>query len=460
MDTPSPARAPRMNPLAVLPVFMTLTGERAVLAGGAEAAAWKAELVAASGAALEVFAAEPCEEMEALEAEGRLTITRRQWQPEDLKGARLAVCDAGDEAEAAAFRDAALAAGTAWNVIDKPEFCGFQFGSIVNRSPLVIAISTAGAAPILGQNLRRRIETLVPQALAGWAGLASRVRARVLEALSPGAERRRFWERFSDLAFSGRPQDEAAVGPLIAEAKGDGSGIGRVILVGAGPGDAEHLTIKALRALQAADVILADDLVSPEVLELARREAQRIMVGKRGGRASWAQGDINALMLQHAREGRTVVRVKSGDPSVFGRAGEELAALSAAGIAVEIVPGVTAALALAARLGVSLTDKTRAPSLRFISGHGPDGRLPEVDWKACAEERATLVIYMAGCTAREAATRLMEAGLNPETPAVAARALTTAEESITRLTLAQLEAEGIPGDDGPVLLGIGACFAA
>jgi uroporphyrin-III C-methyltransferase/precorrin-2 dehydrogenase/sirohydrochlorin ferrochelatase len=456
------ARPPRMNDLAVLPVFLTLTGQRAVLAGGSEAAAWKAELVAASGAKLEVIAPDPCSEMLELEAEGRLTITRRPWQAEDLLGARIAVCDAEDEVEAAAFMAAAQAAGVLWNVIDKPVFCGFQFGSIVNRSPAIIAISTAGAAPIIGQNVRRRIEALMPLSLTGWATFAMEARARVLEALKPGAERRRFWERFSDLAFSGKPRDESVLEPLIAEARTtEGKSAGRVILVGAGPGDAEHLTIKAMRALQAADVILADDLVSAEVLELARREARRIPVGKRGGQASWAQADINALMLAEAQAGRTVVRVKSGDPLVFGRAGEEIAAMTAAGVPVEIVPGVTAAFALAARLGVSLTDKTSAASLRFVTGHGPDGALPDdVDWKGCADPRTTLVVYMAGRTATVLAARLMEHGLPGDTPAVIARGVSLDTETVKRTTLGALHRDGVAAGDGPVLIGVGTCFGA
>jgi uroporphyrin-III C-methyltransferase/precorrin-2 dehydrogenase/sirohydrochlorin ferrochelatase len=246
-------------------------------------------------------------------------------------------------------------AGVPVNVIDRPGFCDFQFGSVVNRSPLVVGISTTGAAPILAQAVRQRIETILPAGLAGWAGIARRMRERVTALLRPGAERRAFWQRLADEAFRAEPGTEETE-RWLAEARDAPSG--RVTLVEAGPGDADHLTIRALRALQAADVILFDDLVSDAVLELARREAKRILVGQRGGRESCSQEDINRTMIALARAGRHVVRLKSSDPMVFGRVGEEIAELQRAGIPVDVVPGISAAFALAAELNQPLTTTT------------------------------------------------------------------------------------------------------
>ncbi|GGE44464.1 siroheme synthase [Agaricicola taiwanensis] len=464
MDTtfrkPAEAAPARMGPLAVLPVFLTLEGRRVLVAGGSDAAAWKAELTAAAGARVEVFAAGPGQVMAKLEEAGTLRIIRRNWTEADIDGAAIAICDAEDEAEAAAFAAAACTVGARWNVIDKPDFCDFQFGSIVNRSPVVIGISTAGAAPIIGQNLRRRIEAMLPQTLSTWAALALRIRQRTLDLLKPGAERRLFWERFSDLAFSRTVADEASAEALIMAAQASAKAPGHVTIVGAGPGDAEYLTIKAMRALQAADVILFDDLVSTEVLELARREAKRMMVGKRGGKLSCRQDDINALMVRAALAGKHVVRLKSGDPMIFGRAGEEIAELSAAGIPVDVVPGISAAFGLAARLGVSLTHRDHAQSVRFVTGHARDGSLPKnLDWKGLADPATTLVVYMGAGTSRLLASRLIAEGLSGGTPVVVAEAVSRPEEAIRAMTLGALAEQGAALGAAPVLIGIGRCFA-
>lgn len=311
---PSDAGPARIQPLSVLPVFLDLAGKRAVVAGGTDGAAWKAELLAAAGARVEVYAPaeELSEEMLAIIArEPSTTHHTQHWSPACLIGAAVALADAEDEAEAAAFESAARAAGAACNVIDKPAFCHFQFGSIVNRSPVVVGISTSGAAPILGQAIRRRIETLLPATLADWAALARDLRDRVTERLAPGARRRAFWEKLAERAFGPGPEKAADAELRETMAQASTSGSGHVTFVGAGPGDAELLTIKAVRALQAADVILFDDLVSDDVLELARREAKRILVGKRAGRPSCKQHEINEMMVSLAKAGRRVVRLKS-----------------------------------------------------------------------------------------------------------------------------------------------------
>ncbi len=338
----------RIGELATLPVFFKLKGRKVLIAGGSDAAAWKAELLMATGAEVHIYAQRLGPDFQNLvacpPANGSFRWHKRPWCADALGQMQVAICDAGSEGEAKAFHCAAGAAGVAVNVIDKPQYCDFQFGSIVNRSPVVISISTDGAAPILGQAIRRRIETLIAPSITAWARLAQNIRGTVNERLETGAPRRAFWESFVDRAFGVEPK-KGQVDALIARAeniaRSNKKSPGKVTLVGAGPGDAELLTLKAVRSLQAADVILFDDLVSNDVLELARREARRMLVGKRGGRDSCNQEDINDTMLSLAKAGKTVVRLEGGDPMTFGRAGEEIARLQQEGIPVQIVPGIT-----------------------------------------------------------------------------------------------------------------------
>ncbi len=464
----------RMEPLAKLPVFWALESKRVIVAGGSDAAAWKAELLAACGAEVHVYADALSDTFEKLISRGakhpRGSFVRHYhgWNETIFAGAAIAVADCEEEDEAKAIFDAARMAGVPVNVIDKPAFCQFQFGSIVNRSPVVVSISTDGAAPILAQAIRRRIETLLPWTLKGWAELAQTLRDRVNERLTPGPLRRAFWERFVDRAFSSSDTPEEGVGGLLLE-EADRlreapahCSRGRVTLVGAGPGDAELLTLKGVRALQAADVILFDDLVSSEVLELARREAKRMLVGKRGGRTSCRQEDINALMVKLAKSGKRVVRLKSGDPMIFGRAGEEIAHLDRENIPVDVIPGITAASAMASRLGISLTHRNHAQSVRFITGHSRHGGLPiDVDWAAVADPHTTAVFYMGGRTAPLIADRLIEEGLPPETPAIVISDVSRSTERDWSGTLATIP-EGIAaiGYDNPVLIALGTALAA
>ncbi|HZW48262.1 MAG TPA: siroheme synthase CysG [Microvirga sp.] len=463
---PSEAEPGRLGRLAKLPVFFDLCGRRVVLVGGSPGAAWKAELLAAAGAHVEVYAMEICAEMEALmargAADGLLALHRRDWTPEILENAAVAVADLEDEDETEAFALAAHRAGVPVNVVDKPDYCDFQFGSVVNRSPVVIGISTDGAAPILGQAIRRRIETLLHPSLSAWASLAKAMRERVMEQLPSGLSRRAFWERFADLAFQGRPPETtgASVDAVLRDIASRPVGaVGRVTLVGAGPGDAELLTLKAVRALQAADVILFDDLVSEDVLELARREAKRLMVGKRGGRASCAQDDINGLMTRLALQGKHVVRLKSGDPMIFGRAGEEIEHLERAGVPVDVVPGITAGIALASALGVSLTHREMAQSVRFVTGCAKTGRLPNnLDWRGLADPLTTTIFYMAGGTAGAIAGRLMEEGVSPDTAAVMVSNVSRGDERWAGPISELGEASERRDPSKPVIIGIGRVF--
>ncbi|PRX10015.1 UNVERIFIED_ORG: uroporphyrinogen-III C-methyltransferase [Martelella mediterranea] len=458
------ARAPaRMEELAVLPLFFRLKGRPVLVAGASEAAAWKAELLAAAGADVTVCLGgeTACDELLALQEAGRVRLHSANWQVAEWRDLSLALADCDGDAAAEAFAARARAEGVPFNVIDKPAFCSFQFGSIVNRSPVVVGISTDGAAPILGQAIRRRIETLLPKALAEWAGLAASLRDAIGARLKPGGARRTFWEHFVDLSFSGRP-DEGSAERLMTRATQIATApqTGSVTLVGAGPGDPELLTLKAMRALQSADVILFDDLISPDILELARREAKRMLVGKRGGRESCRQEDINRMMLDLAQAGKRVVRLKSGDPSVFGRSGEEIAALRDAGIPVSVIPGITAASALAAGTTTTLTHRDCAQSVRFVTGHSKKGALPaEIDWRAIADPTTTTVFYMGGRTAGEISTRLIKEGLPLETPVLIAANISRPDEKLWHGSLAGL-GKGMAeiGYDNPVLFGVGRVF--
>jgi uroporphyrin-III C-methyltransferase / precorrin-2 dehydrogenase / sirohydrochlorin ferrochelatase len=361
-----------MAPLARLPVFLALDRKRVVVAGNGPAAAWKAELLSAAGAAVDVYAEQSCDEFFAVAADppgGAIMLHGRAWQADDFTGAAIAVGGFDDDREAAHFAAAARAAGIPVNVIDKPAHCDFSFGAIVNRSPLVIGISTDGAAPVFGQAIRAKLEAMIPRGFARWADAARRWRAAVKSSDLTFAARRRFWQLFTAVAVThpDREPAQADFDALLDNVRREGAmaEAGSVTLVGAGPGNPELLTLRAVRALQSADIILIDDLVAPEILDFARREAKKMMVGKTGYGPSCRQDEINALMIPLAKAGKRVVRLKGGDPMIFGRAGEEIAACRAAGIAVEVVPGITAAQGAAARLAVSLTQRrdsmARAP---------------------------------------------------------------------------------------------------
>ncbi|WP_337267352.1 siroheme synthase CysG [Oryzifoliimicrobium ureilyticus] len=465
LSQPQSRTPARMDELAKLPVFWALEGKPVIVSGGTDACAWKAELLAACGAHVRIYAEELCDSFADLIAqgsshpEGRLEHFPHAWDAGSFSGAALAIADCEDDAAAWIFFQAAKAAGVPVNVIDKPAFCQFQFGSIVNRSPVIVSISTDGAAPILAQAIRRRIETLLPPSLKSWAALAQDIRDRVSKSFAAGKERRFFWERFTDRAFgSNKVPDDCTQDELFRHRSAfTEQDAGRVTLVGAGPGDAEYLTLKAVRALQAADVILFDDLVSNEVLELARREAKRMLVGKRGGRPSCRQEDINEMMITLARSGKHVVRLKSGDPMIFGRAGEEIAHLRKEGIAVDVVPGITAATAMAARFGFSLTHRDYAQSVRFVTGHSKNGGLPaDLDWAKLADSRTTTVFYMGGRTAALIAERLIGQGLDGSTPVLIVSAISRQDERHWHGRLDQMEigANEI-GWNSPVLIAIG-----
>src|SRR6187401_1854553 len=331
--TPSRAKPARMGALARLPVFLSLDGKRAVLAGGNPAAAWKAELLSASGARVDVYATDICDELQQLAADpprGAIVLNRCKWSTENFDDAAIAVGAFEDDQGAAEFAAVARAAGVPVNVIDKPAFCDFSFGAIVNRSPLVIGISTDGAAPVFAQAIRAKLEALLPKGFADWAAIAARWRGALKLAGLSFAARRKFWQLFTAHAVANpdRAPVQADFDSFVAEVKGLGAAVesGSVTLVGAGPGDPELLTLRAVRALQSADVILIDDLVAPDILDFARREARKMLVGNPGHGAPGNADDVTATMIALAKSGKRVVWLKHGDAAVLGRPGGGIAA--------------------------------------------------------------------------------------------------------------------------------------
>jgi len=462
--TPLETGPGRMSALARLPVFLALEGKRTVLAGGSAAAAWKAELLAAAGAQVDVYASEASDELLQVAADpprGAVTINRRGWTAADLKGAAVAIGALENDADAAEFAAAARAAGVPVNVIDRPAFCDFAFGAIVNRSPLVIGISTDGAAPVFAQAIRAKLEALLPKGFADWAAAAARWRSAVKASGLSFSGRRKFWQVFTAHAVA-NPDCEPGQRDFerfVAEVKGLGTAVenGSVTLVGAGPGDPELLTLRAVRALQSADVILFDDLVSRDVLDFARREARKMLVGKTGFGPSCKQEDINTLMVSLAKQGKRVVRLKGGDPLIFGRAAEEIDACEAANIAFDVVPGITAAQGAAARLGIPLTDRKHARRLQYVTGHARNGQLPaDLDWQSLADPATTTAIYMPVRTLAALVEKATAEGLDPRTPALAIARATRPDQAVVSAPIAELPGRLAQADlPGPVLVMIG-----
>lgn len=462
--TPSDAKPARMGALARLPVFLSLDGKRAMVAGGNPAAAWKAELLSASGARVDVYTTEICDELQELAANsprGAIVINHYTWSPDNLENAAVAVGAFEDDEGAAEFASAARAAGVPVNVIDKPAFCDFSFGAIVNRSPLVIGISTDGAAPVFAQAIRAKLEALLPNGFAGWASAAARWRSAVKASGLSFSGRRKFWHLFTAQAVTDPNHEPGQTDfeNFIAEVRGLGTAVesGSVTLVGAGPGDPELLTLRAVRALQSADVILFDDLVSREVLDFARREARKMLVGKTGFEPSCKQEDINALMVGLARQGKRVVRLKGGDPLIFGRAAEEIAACEEANIAVDVVPGITAAQGAAAKLGLPLTDRKRARRVQYVTGHASEGALPgDLDWQSLADPTTTTAIYMPTRTLAALVTRATAEGLDPQTPALAIARATRPDQAVVTAPISELPLRVAEANlPGPVLVMLG-----
>ncbi|MEM8878020.1 MAG: siroheme synthase CysG [Pseudomonadota bacterium] len=442
------------------PIYLDLRGQRVIVSGGGEISIAKLRLLLKTEAKIFVFAEDACDEIRQWAKEGRLNLVERPLAHEDVLCARLVYGANGDPAEDARVAALGHGASAMVNIVDNLPDSDFITPAIVDRDPVTVAIGTEGAAPVLA----RQIKALNEEALSTELGPLARIGMAHREAATAipyGAPRRQFWSRYYNdegpraLHEGGSAAVEDMLPGLIQSfAQGDPQN-GRVSLVGAGPGDPDLMTMKARRALHDADVVIYDRLVSDDILELARREASFVQVGKIPGGQSWRQDDINALMVSEAQSGVHVVRLKSGDPGVYGRLDEEMDALDAAGIPFEIIPGVTSAIAAAAEIQVSLTRRHRNASFRFLTGHDVDG-FAEHDWAALAKPGATAAIYMGVRAAHFIQGRLLMSGAHADTPVTAVENASRADRVVVSTTLGELS-EGLKqaGIAGPAILFLG-----
>jgi uroporphyrin-III C-methyltransferase / precorrin-2 dehydrogenase / sirohydrochlorin ferrochelatase len=436
--------------MRTFPIFVSVERKSPLVTGGGELAAIKARLLLKRAEIVDVATDHIVPELAELERAGRVAIIAAQPGVDQIRGRPLVIAATEDDAEDARVAAVARALGVPVNVPDKPALCSFVMPAIVDRGEVTVAIGTSGASPVLAQRLRAWLERELHPRLDALARLAGDFRDAVAEKLPAGRSRRKFWEGVFDGAASeavlAGEENEARrlMGEAIEAAVKAETAQGRVLLVGAGPGDPELLTLKAVRALKAADVILYDRLVGSGVLEHARREVELIPVGKSKGAHSVPQDKIQEQMIERARAGQTVVRLKGGDPLVFGRAGEEIAALRAAGIEVEIISGITAGLAAAASLQIPLTHRDISHSVTFVSGHEAGGDEPSfdhLDLAALGSGESTLFVYMGVSTAGLIASRLLQAGWKPACPVVAVENASRDTERRIATTLAELAAE-------------------
>ena len=439
-----------------LPLFAALKGRPVLTIGGGDAAARKIALLLRAGARVQVVAGTLVPELAALAARGRIEWLAQAFDEAQLDGAFLTIAATDDAALNQRISAAAEARQRLVNVVDDRPLCNVIFPSIIDRSPLMVAISSGGDAPVLARLLREKLEALLPASLGRMAAAAGEWRERIKARVPDADGRRRFWERaftgpFASLMAAG---NEHAARQALEQALAEPEPrCGEIVLVGAGPGDAGLLTLRGLQVLQQADVVFYDYLVSDAVRDLVRRDAEQICVGKRAGSDSVAQDEINRLLVAAAREGKTAVRLKGGDPFIFGRGGEELQAAAQAGIPFQVVPGITAAAGATAYAGIPLTHRDYAQSATFITGHHKaDGE--SVDWQQLAQSRQTLAIYMGTLKAGDISRQLIAHGRDGATPVAVISRGTRPDQRVVTGTLDQLEdlAKNAPM---PALLAIG-----
>ena len=426
------------------PIFLDLNGRRCLVLGGDATAAQKAEDLLRAGARVTLLAPDPgeaCTELARLRPE-RVTLLRAGYRPGDEHGAALVLSTLDDDATNRTLAHRCQAAGIPVNVVDQPALCSYITPAVVDRSPLQVAITSGGAAPVLARQIRSQIETLIPAAYGRLAALAGRARRRVRESL-PASRRLRFWERVfegpvAESMLAGREREaEHELLQLLERERDRPDSRGEVFLVGAGPGDPDLLTFRALRLMQRADVVLYDRLSAPALLEMVRKDAERIPVGKRRGRHTLPQEAINEKLIELAAEGKRVLRLKGGDPFIFGRGGEEIEGLIEHGIPFQVVPAVNAAQGAAGYAGIPLTHRDYAQSCRFLTGHRRNGALQISEWAPFREDE-TLVVYM-GLTHLEAVCEQLRAGgLPPGHPAAVVDQATTPAQQVVTGTLAEL----------------------
>lgn len=404
-----------------LPIFLDLRDRHCLVAGGSETAARKAELLLRAGARIDVVAADLHEGWGRLPHVDRVTRVADRFAPELLDGKDAVIVVEDDAAAAKTIADTARARHIPVNVADRPALCSFILPSIIDRSPIMVAVSSGGESPVLARMLRARLETLIPAAYGRLGALASRFKDRVRATVRP-EQRRAFWEKVflspvAEMVFSGREADaEKQLESLLADAAVRDVSRGEVYLVGAGPGNPDLLTFRALRLMQQADVIVHDRLVSQPILDMCRRDAERIYVGKERDDHAVPQEEINLLLVRLAKEGKRTLRLKGGDPFIFGRGGEEIETLVEHGVPFQVVPGITAAAGVASYAGIPLTHRDYAQSVAFVTGHLKDNTF-NLNWEGIARQDQTIVIYMGLKGLPLLCEALIRHGLDVHTPA-------------------------------------------
>ena len=440
-----------------LPIFCRLDNKPVLLVGGGEVAERKARLLLDAGAQLTVVAPELDPELAELAANGSIEWLAGEFVPEQLAGKWLVVAATDRREVNALVYQSANQARIFANLVDDPKRSSFIMPSIIDRSPLMVAISSGGKAPVLARLLREKLEALLPQHLGAVAAFAGGLRERVKARFASMGERRRFWERLlgADRLGQALARGDHASAHQLADAlfAEDAAAKGEVILVGAGPGDPGLLTLHALRQMQQADLVVYDRLVSDEVMALVRRDAKRIFVGKQAGNHCVPQEGINQLLLEEAKKGQRVVRLKGGDPFIFGRGGEELETLIGSGIGFQVVPGITAASGCAAYAGIPLTHRDHAQSVRFVTAHGKGGA-QDLDWPLLAKDRQTLVFYMGLSSCGVIREQLLAHGKGGATPVALIERGTQPSQRVIRGTLDQLPQLAM-GVESPALIMVG-----
>lgn len=426
-----------------LPLFHNLRGRRVLLVGGGEVALRKARLLAEAGAVLRVVALDIAEDLQRLVASTAGECQVGSYCAQDLAQVQLVIAATDDAALNAQVSLDAQALNVPVNVVDAPALCTVIFPAIVDRSPLIVAVSSGGDAPVLARLMRARLESIIPAAYGQLAGLARRFRAKVKARLPDLQARRVFWEEsfqgaIAEQVFAGRTQEAERL--LEQKLNGQHARVsGEVYLVGAGPGDPDLLTFKALRLMQQADVVLYDRLVAPAIIDMCRRDAERIYVGKRRADHAVPQEQINQQLVSLAKAGKRVLRLKGGDPFIFGRGGEEIEELAAHGIAFQVVPGITAASGCSSYAGIPLTHRDYAQSVRFVTGHLKDGS-SNLPWSELSASGQTLVFYMGLVGLPQICAQLIAHGRASETPAALVQQGTTVNQRVFTGTLADLPA--------------------
>jgi uroporphyrin-III C-methyltransferase/precorrin-2 dehydrogenase/sirohydrochlorin ferrochelatase len=425
------------------PVFLKLSGQPCLVVGGGDVGLRKARLLQSAGAQVTVAAPELSPAMREFVRAHALTHRVANYERAQIAGMRLVYAATDDRAVNAQVYADCEALGVLVNAVDQPDICRFITPSIVDRSPVLIAASTGGAVPVLARHLRARLETLIPAGYGDLARIAGEFRAAVKEKLPDTSARRLFWEAlltgsFAERALSGQGDAARALAQQALDAA-DATALtrGEVFLVGAGPGDPDLLTFRALRLMQLADVVLYDNLVSDAVLDLVRRDADRLYVGKKRAEHAVPQEDLNLTLVRLAQEGKKVLRLKGGDPFIFGRGGEEIETLAEHGIPFQVVPGITSAAGASCYAGIPLTHRDYAQGVTFVTGHRRDGE-ESLDWARQTNPHETLVVYMGITQAPLIARELMAHGRDAETPVAVVEKATTPQQRVHTGTLATL----------------------